>query len=75
MPGQTCWYWLEDVDIYGLTWVHEPVSVVFAAPTAVTLSGLEAAGQQPMTSAWPWLLAGIVAVSALAVARRQSIGS
>ena len=43
-PGETYWYWLEDVDLSGVTTLHGPVSVVYTAPTAVTLSGLEAAG-------------------------------
>jgi hypothetical protein len=39
--GQTYWYWLEDVDLSGATTLHGPVSVVYAAPTAVTLSAMQ----------------------------------
>jgi trimeric autotransporter adhesin len=41
--GQTYWYWLEDVDLSGATTLHGPVSATVQTPTAVTLSGLEAA--------------------------------
>ncbi len=41
-PGQTYWYWLEDVDLSGATTLHGPVSVVYDAPTAVTLSAVQA---------------------------------
>lgn len=69
--GQTYWYWLEDVDLSGATSMHGPVSVVYAAPTAVTLSGLEAATGQPAALGWPWLLPAIAAALALAVASRR----
>ena len=61
----TYWYWLEDVDLSGATTLHGPVSVVFTAPTAVTLSGLEAAGDG--STAWPWLLALLAAALAAGV--------
>jgi parallel beta-helix repeat protein len=60
--GQTYWYWLEDVDFSGYVTMHGPVSVVFVAPTAVTLSGLEAAGQQQPLPVWPVALAAIAAL-------------
>lgn len=40
--GQTYWYWLEDLDLSGAATLHGPVSAIFAAPTAVTFSSLEA---------------------------------
>ncbi|MCA9871740.1 MAG: hypothetical protein KC487_15350, partial [Anaerolineae bacterium] len=36
------YYWLEDVDISGATSTHGPVSATYNAPTAVTLSKMEA---------------------------------
>ena len=57
--GETYWYWLEDVDFSGATTMHGPVSVLFAVPTAVTLTGLEAASGWPSAPAWPlavWVL-------------------
>ena len=71
--GETYWYWLEDVDVNGVTTMHGPVSVVFTAPTAVTLSGLEAAANQPAVVVWPWLLALVAAslAAALVVWRRR----
>jgi hypothetical protein len=41
VAGQTYWYWLEDVELSGATTLHGPVSVVYAAPTAVTLSAMQ----------------------------------
>ena len=66
--GETYWYWLEDVDLSGVTTLHGPVSVVYTAPTAVTLSGLEAAADRPAVVAWPWLLALMAAALAVALA-------
>jgi hypothetical protein len=39
--GQTYWYWLKDVELNGATALHGPVSVIYAAPTAVTLSAMQ----------------------------------
>ncbi len=64
--GQTYWYWLEAVDFNGATTLHGPVSVVFVAPTAVTLSGLAASSPAPL--AWPWWLAAIATALAAAAA-------
>ena len=66
VSGTTYYYWLEDVSIGGVATLHGPVSVVFAVPTAVTVSGLEASSGQPALSAWPWLL--LLAATALALA-------
>jgi hypothetical protein len=65
-PGETYWYWLEDVDLSGVTTLHGPVSAVYVGPTAVTVSGLEAAAGRPAVAAWPWLLAAVAAAMALA---------
>jgi MYXO-CTERM domain-containing protein len=70
--GQTYWYWLEDVDFSGGATLHGPVSVVFSAPTAVTLSGLEAAADRPTTTVWPWLAAAALAAGLAAWRRRRS---
>ena len=64
--GEAYWYWLEDVDFNGATALHGPVSVVFAGPTAVTVSALEATPDQPVRSAWPLVL--LMAAAALALA-------
>jgi hypothetical protein len=63
--GQTTWYWLEDVDFNGATTLHGPVSVVFVAPTAVTLSGLAASSPTPLAGPW-WLAAMAAALTAAA---------
>jgi hypothetical protein len=59
-PGQTYWYWLEDVSLGGATTLHGPVSATVQAPTAVALSSLQAG---PAAGAAP-LLAALLALAA-----------
>ncbi len=69
VAGQTYWYWLEDVDLNGATTLHGPVSVVYQAPTAVTLAEMQAGGghQQTPLGLLAWLaLMLLIAASALA---------
>ena len=42
VPATTYFYWVEDVDIYGVATMHGPVSVDFTVPTAVQVSSMEA---------------------------------
>jgi len=70
-PGQTYWYWLEDVSLGGATTLHGPVSATVQAPTAVTLSGISASPAAAAGSALPWLLAVAGAGAALAAGRRR----
>ena len=53
--GQTWYYWLEDVDLSGATSLHGPVSATIQAPTAVTVTALEAQTASPGggLAAWP----------------------
>lgn len=60
--GQTYYYFLEDVDLNGAATLHGPVGVTVNAPTAVTLSSLEAGN-----SSMPVPVAGL-AVSAVILA-------
>ena len=73
-PGTTYFYWVEDVDIYGVATMHGPVSVDYTVPTAVTLSGIQAspaAGPAlPLAGALLALLAPLA--GALAVRRRRA---
>ena len=46
-PGQTYWYWLEDISLGGVATLHGPVSATVSVPTAVTLSSVNA-GQSPL---------------------------
>ncbi len=63
-PGQTYWYFLEDIDLNGATTLHGPASAVFQAPTAVTLAGLRTeAGQD--ADLWP-IVVGVLALAAAA---------
>jgi hypothetical protein len=64
--GQVYWYKLEDIDLSGAATMHDPVSVVFQAPTAVELSGLAADGG-PGSLALPSLLAALLAAGAAAL--------
>jgi len=41
-PGQTSYYWLEEIDLAGATLVHGPVSATYQAPTVVGLIGMQA---------------------------------
>ncbi len=71
-PGQTYWYWLEDVSLSGATTLHGPVSATVQAPTAVRLSGSLAAGAGGAGSAsLAGALAGL-ALAGLAWRRRQA---
>ncbi len=69
-PGETWWYWLEDVSMSGAATLHGPVSVHFTAPTAVTLGSLSAS-PAAAGALLPWLLAAAGAGAALAVRRRR----
>ena len=69
-PGQTWWYWLEDVSMGGATTLHGPVSATVSTPTAVTLSGVQA-NPAAGTAALPWLLVVAGAGVALALGRRR----
>jgi hypothetical protein len=73
-PGQTYWYYLEDVDLSGRATVHEPVSVEFPWATAVALRTLGAT-TGPGVALWLVVLAGLAlmaALMALVLRRRMS---
>lgn len=67
-PGETWWYWLEDIDFGGATTLHGPVSTTIQGPTAVELTGLKAGGSSRSGDREDWLLAVCVATLAAAVA-------
>jgi hypothetical protein len=66
--GQTYWYWLEDVDIYGATTRHGPVSATVQTPTAVTLASISAS-PAAAGAALPWLLLAAGAGLAMGASR------
>jgi hypothetical protein len=72
--GQTWYYWLEDVDLSGATSLHGPVSATLQAPTAVTVTAMEAQAASPggNVSAWGALLAGLIGVAGALGVRRRS---
>lgn len=59
-PGQITYYRLEDVDIYGASTFHGPVSATAGAPAAVTLTGFDAQGSLPGVTL---VLAGIALIA------------
>ena len=76
-PGQTWYYWLEDVDLNGATSLHGPVSATLQAPTAVRITALEAQAARPTggLSAWGALVAGLIGMAgAIGVRRRSRAG-
>jgi hypothetical protein len=69
--GATYYYWLDDVDVNGVTTRHGPVSATLAAPTAVTLGELSASpGAAAVSWGLPALLTALGAAAALAFRRR-----
>ncbi len=72
IPGATYFYWLEDVDVNGMTTRHGPVSATLDTPTAVTLGGLSANPGAAAAVPWglPALLTALGAAAALAWRRR-----
>ncbi len=72
-PNTIYFYWLEDVSIGGSTTMHGPVSVIYMAPTAVTVSGVQAAPVAP--AALPLvgaLLALLTPLAAVGLRRRTA---
>lgn len=47
VPGTTYYYWLEDVNTNGTGTLHEPVTVLYNSPTAVSLADFGAASAFP----------------------------
>ena len=70
VPGTAYYYWLETVDISGVTTQHGPVSAVFQTPTAVTLIGLDASAGGK-SSATLWIVTGLIALAVVAVMERR----
>ncbi len=70
--GQTYWYWLEDIDLNGVTTLHGPVSATVQTPTAVTLASISAnPAAAPIGAALPLLLMAAGAGAGLALRRRR----
>jgi hypothetical protein len=70
-PGQTWYYWLEDVDLNGATSLHGPVSATLQAPTAVTVAALEAQAATPGVTPWGALVASLLAAAGALATRRR----
>ncbi len=71
--GTTYYYTLEDLDLSGASSLHGPVSVVFQAPTAVTLGGLTAsAGALPTAAPLAASVLAATAAAWLAIRRARS---
>jgi hypothetical protein len=65
IAGQTYWYWLADVDLSGATTLHSPVSVSYTAPTAVTLSVMQASNASTQSLPVLQVLLALVAATLL----------
>lgn len=70
VAGQPYFYWLEALDVNGSTTLNGPVGVTMGAPTAVTLSGLQAASD-PATPAWAVVLGMAILGLGLLAARQR----
>jgi hypothetical protein len=73
-PDEVYYYWLEDVSLSGATTIHGPVSVQFAAPTAVTLDNVSAHPVAAAPLSWFWVIAGAGVALALSHTRRRIHG-
>ena len=51
-PGMIYYYWVEDVDISGVTTRHGPVSAYYSTPTSLRLSALAAGAAIPPVGLW-----------------------
>jgi hypothetical protein len=72
--GQTYYYWLEGVDLSGATQLNGPTSATFQAPTAVSLSQLQASnGSGNPILGWFVLAAVLAALASFALWRRQRL--
>jgi hypothetical protein len=72
-PGETWYYWLEDVDLNGATALHGPASATLQAPTAVTVTALEAQAATPgSVTIWGALAAALIAAAGVLGVRRRS---
>lgn len=68
VPDQTYWYTLEDLSVSGVATTHGQVAATVSAPTAVTLSSLQADSASNMLPTWALavlaLTAGVVGMLA-----------
>lgn len=70
--GQTIWYQMEDIALSGAATMHGPVSVLYQAPTAVTLNSVQADGGQTGSTALALLAGLLAAAGAVLVYRRRN---
>lgn len=64
VPGSPYFYWIDAVDIYGLTTRHGPVSTTFSVPTAVTLTGIDTNSSSTAPLSWGWIALALLAALA-----------
>ena len=71
VAGETYYYYIEDVSLAGVATLHDPISAMCIAPTAVRLDGLDAASST--AAAVPWWTAALALTAVLggAVAARR----
>ncbi len=68
--GRTYWYWIEDINPNGAATLHGPVHATAQGPTAVGLTGIQAADGGIARLVWPAVLA--LAALGMMVGARQS---
>ncbi len=69
VSGTTYYYRLEDVSLSGSAAAHDPVSVTYVTPTAVSLASFGAGAALP--AALPFVAAGLAALAGLGLALRR----
>ena len=70
-PGETIYYWLEEIDLAGATVLYGPVSAIYQTPTAVRLTEVRTGASSERSRAWLSMLiaTGFSAIGGLAARR------
>ena len=72
VAGTAYFYWVDAVDIHGVTTRHGPVSATFSVPTAVSLAGIETSSPSTAPLSWGWVALALLAALAGGVRMAQA---
>ena len=74
-PGQTAYYWLEEIDLAGATTLYGPVSATYQAPTSVRFAAMQASPQPERSGGWlaVVLALGLAVIGGLASRRLRHL--